>query len=171
MVQRYTISKCVHRSGEYDPGNGFSLRYNCCIDSLPKGDLHLLVEHPELYALEVNGKQIRWEKNRDELDHHMGKAYITDAVQPGENTIVLQCDRFSVKGEIEPIYVKGNFTVHSSGSQWTIAPCNPWDQEPSYRWDTHFIRGVLYEYELNCHSTPASAVLKLSTEATCCSVK
>ena len=158
---------------EYDPGNGFSLRYNCCIDSLPKGDLHLLVEHPELYALEVNGKQIRWEKNRDELDHHMGKAYITDAVQPGENTIVLQCDRFSVKGEIEPIYVKGNFTVHSSGSQWTIAPCNPMGPGTIISQGYPFYPGaILYEYELNCHSTPASAVLKLlGTEATCCSVK
>jgi hypothetical protein len=82
--------------------------------------LHLYVERTEHYQLLVNGKTVAWEREKDWIDPHFGKADISNFVYEGQNHIKLIVNKFSVLLELESIYLRGSFSVNQHNGHWTI---------------------------------------------------
>lgn len=105
----------------------------------------LVVEHPENYIIEVNGREVRYAGLPYWLDIRFLPISIREYVVEGENHIVLRCNNFrygdltSVNDyaarygtEIESIYIVGDFSVqgeYTNGSfdetYWNISKLKP----------------------------------------------
>jgi hypothetical protein len=101
--------------------SGFEATYNFSITegALPSS-LHLYVERTEHYQLLVNGMTVAWEREKDWIDPHFGKADISNFVHEGQNHIKLIANKFSVLLELESIYLRGSFSVNQHNGHWTI---------------------------------------------------
>jgi hypothetical protein len=122
---------------------GFSASYHFKV----KGDfdyssMKAVIERPWLWEVSLNGKMI---EPVDEwwLDREFKIFEIGPFVRKGDNIITLKTTPFRVNAEIEPIYIKGNFTVKPDLKGWFIdAPSGmlspgSWKEQglPFYSWD------------------------------------
>lgn len=100
-------------------------------DEVPN-TISLAIERPELYDVTVNGVPVAMAAGSSKLDHHIGTASISHAVQAGNNRVRLASKGFSIFMEIEAIYIQGDFRVVEHQGQWAIARPAPL-QEGSWR--------------------------------------
>lgn len=81
--------------------------------------LRLAVEQPHLYEISVNGQSVK-EQGEWWLDPEIGLLDISSATRAGTNTITLRREAMSVYAEIEPVYILGDFVLHSAPSGFVI---------------------------------------------------
>lgn len=154
----------LNRNATYNENSGFTITYHFTTlkDFIPK-KLEVVVEHPELCHLKVNGKDVVWIPNATYLDHHFGVADITEQTTCGDNTIEVIVDVFNVLMEIDTIYLKGEFGVQVCNEQWILAKEQALDYGSWRKQGMPFYPyAVNYEYRFTIDSTPTSATIDLA---------
>ena len=79
---------------------------------LPRGPVHLVVERPEIFTIEVNGRRVEANDAGWFVDRSFRKEPVTGAIQAGRNTIRLSTS-YHEEYEIEDCYLVGDFGVDS----------------------------------------------------------
>jgi len=110
-------------SNHYDDHSGFTAYYKFHVKDLPPY-AELVVEQGREYQIRLNGQPVTW-KEGYYLDELNTIAEITKLLIQGENIVELHNRQFDICLELEPVYVRGNFAVESSGTQWTITKPRP----------------------------------------------
>lgn len=104
--------RLLDRDGAFDERSGIVAEYHFHLDEPGEiGSVRLELERPECYRIAVNGVPAEAVSGSSRLDRHMGSADITGALRPGRNTIRLEGRPFSVRMELEPVYLCGPFAV------------------------------------------------------------
>jgi len=98
-----------------------SLKFSFDIKNLPKEDLVLCMETPEVFVVKVNGQKISFSENPEFwIDICFKKVIIPSSIfNEGQNSIVLETV-FRENIDLETIYLTGNFGVELDGSKKTI---------------------------------------------------
>jgi len=96
---------------KFPANSGFTATYRFVIQGTVPAGLMVVVERPDLYAIECNGKPVKARKGQWWLDKAFGKIDLASAAQPGENTLTLKATPFTVFHEIEAVYVLGEFSL------------------------------------------------------------
>lgn len=94
----------------------FELGFTLFIDDMPPGEIHLVLETPELFTITVNDEPVPDEDAGWWVDTTFRKRDITALVSEGQNTIVLR-GAASDKIELESVYVIGEFGVWTENAQ------------------------------------------------------
>jgi hypothetical protein len=87
--------------------------------------LQLVVEVPELYRIEVNGKPVSFAGAPAWIDTRFRRADIAGAVVVGRNQIRLIAHPFDVRMELENVYLLGDFAAVPAAEGFAIAAPKP----------------------------------------------
>ncbi|NMC37968.1 MAG: hypothetical protein GYA41_06570, partial [Bacteroidales bacterium] len=110
-----------------------------------------VIERPHLWKAEVNGTEITPEEGLWWLDRSFAVFKIGTLIREGVNTITLSTYPMKVHAEVEPVYLKGDFSVRPGPKGWFLeAPvknltAGSWKDQglPFYSW------GITYRKEYN----------------------
>lgn len=118
--------RLLDRESSFDERTGIAVDYRFRVlpGALPP-KLGLVVERPELYRVTVNGHPVTIINGTYPLDAHMGQADIAGFAREGDNVVRLEGRPFSIRMEIEAIYVTGDFGVVQDNGEWAIARQQP----------------------------------------------
>ncbi|MBD2843698.1 hypothetical protein IDH44_00725 [Paenibacillus sp. IB182496] len=107
------------------PDSGFEAVYALHVDDAEAvaADTRLIIERPELYTVEVNGRPLAGDFGPSWLDSEVGACSVAGLLVPGRNEIVLRASPFRVLHQLEAIYLEGGFAVRADreAGVWTIA--------------------------------------------------
>jgi hypothetical protein len=92
---------------------------------IDRSSIKVVVEHPELWQLSINGKVVENNPSAYWLDRKFGVYSIGESVIRGENQIMLIAHTMSVHAEVEPVYVIGNFGLESQSKGWKLVSPKP----------------------------------------------
>ena len=107
---------------KFPADSGFTARYHFRIkDAVPEG-LAVVVERPDLYRVDCNGRKLNAAPGEWWLDRAFGRMDLSDVAQVGDNTLTLHATPMSVLHEIEAVYVVGDFSLEATDSGFCIAP-------------------------------------------------
>jgi len=87
--------------------------------------LKLAVECPEVWQVAVNGVSLSFDAGTKFRDPRIRMISIGDQVQVGANMVTLAGKPFSVRQEIDQIYVLGDFSCQAGESGFRIVPTIP----------------------------------------------
>ena len=105
---------------------GFEVSYLFMVDKKLNGkNLQVVVEHPELWQLLINEKEVSVDPSGHWLDRKFGVYNIGQHIIQGENRIILVATTMTVHSEIESIYILGDFSLESQKNGWKIIPPKP----------------------------------------------
>jgi hypothetical protein len=123
-----------------------TLEYTFNVKSLSAGKkARLVLEHPEYYRIFVNGTECQYQGLEPWLDMRFMPIDITDKVIQGENSIRLECEKFSYGDraiiddkfarygtEIESVYIVGDFAVEGdfASAVYDTSYWNRWGLKP-----------------------------------------
>lgn len=82
--------------------------------------LRMVVERPEIWAIEVNNIPLKALPGEWWLDRHFPVYAIGKLAHTGTNTIRLKAEKMSVFAEIMPVYILGDFSVYSQETGFRI---------------------------------------------------
>lgn len=105
-------------SNQFGDGTGFTVSYRFQVEDIPEV-AELEAEQGRQYEAELNGKPVIW-RDGYYLDELNAIADIAGLMIKGENVLVLKTDRFDVRLEVEPVYIRGEFRVVPVEGIWTI---------------------------------------------------
>jgi hypothetical protein len=113
--------------------------------------LKAVVERSHLWAVSVNGINVKPEDGKWWLDRSFNVFNIGSLVKAGNNSITLKASPMKVHAEIEPVYIVGDFSVRSAEKGWIVeAPASvyttgSWKTQglPFYSW------GITYSKEFS----------------------
>jgi len=149
----------------FDVNTGFTAEYHFIIkEKFDYSTLTAVVERPDLWTVSFNGTEISPENGQWWLDREFAVFRIGDLVKTGKNTISLKTSPMKIHAEIEPVYIKGEFSVNPADKGWTLgAPvkaltAGSWKDQglPFYSW------GVTYSKEFTGLSTGTPYKIKLN---------
>ncbi len=149
----------------FDSNTGFTAEYHFIIkEKFDYSTLTAVVERPDLWTVSFNGTEISPENGQWWLDREFAVFRIGDLVKTGKNTISLKTSPMKIHAEIEPVYIKGEFSVNPADKGWTLgAPvkaltAGSWKDQglPFYSW------GVTYSKEFTGLSTGTPYKIKLN---------
>lgn len=110
----------------FEQGTGFTASYHFQVAAGTElAGLRAAVERPHLWQVSVNGQVVSPRPNEWWLDHDFAVFDIGQYCKTGNNTLTIQAMRMSVHAEIEPVYILGNFSLHSLNKGWGISPAAP----------------------------------------------
>jgi hypothetical protein len=147
---------------KFPAASGFEATYRFTIAERVPASLFAVVERPDLYAIECNGKPVKAIPGAWWLDRAFGKIDIAGAAAVGENTLVLKAAPFTVFHEIEPVYLVGDFALRAAEHGFAIVP------ESNLRfgaWNSQgypfYAQGVAYtqKFRVNPRSGPCRIAL------------
>ncbi len=99
----------------------FELAFSFVVDTVPEGDVFLVLETPEAFDITLNDAPVPDEDAGWWVDTTFRKRRITGMIESGENTITLR-GQATPKIELESMYVIGDFGVWTEDLQdFTIA--------------------------------------------------
>ena len=141
-------------SRKFPTNSGFTATYRFVIQGAVPPGLVVVVERPDLYAVECNGKPVKPLKGQWWLDKAFGKIDLASVAQPGANTLTLKAAPFTMLHEIEPVYVLGEFSLKPVEKGFVIVA----DQALSLgRWNEQgqpfLSAGVIYEESFDVGKT------------------
>ena len=150
----------------FSPESGFEAAYRFTIEQqLPK-QLWIVIERPDLYTIECNGKTVSAQQGSWWLDKSFGKIDITDSVKIGENAVTIKASPFTIYHELEPAYILGTFKLKSADSGFVILG----DSEPTLKlgsWKEQaypfYAAGVSYKQEFDIARTDGRYIVELSS--------
>jgi hypothetical protein len=92
----------------------------------------------------------------------MGKMDISKFVKPGENVLLAKATPFTIKHEVQPAYVLGDFSLKTADKSFVVIPETPLAMGP---WNTQgapfFGESVAYSTSFNVADTKKSVVVRL----------
>ncbi len=104
-----------------------------------------MLERPDLYSITCNGVAVLPRKGEWWLDRAFGRIDIGARARVGENEVVLKASPFSVKHELEPAYLLGDFTLAPVSSGFAVMPDQPFGLGPwNARGHPFYSEGVSY---------------------------
>jgi hypothetical protein len=109
-------------SKKFPANSGFEAAYYFTIVGNVPANLAVVIERPDLYRIECNGKPVTEKKGAWWLDKAFGRIPIAKYAQVGENVITLKATPFTIYHELEPIYVLGDFSLKPVDKGFVIAP-------------------------------------------------
>jgi hypothetical protein len=109
---------------KFPPQSGFQATYRFTIGKRVPATLFAVVERPDLYTIECNGKPVQAVPGAWWLDKAFGKIDITQAAAAGENRLVLKASPFTIFHEIEAAYILGDFALLPAARGFTIVPAS-----------------------------------------------
>jgi hypothetical protein len=112
-------------SKKFPPQSGLEAVYHFTIRGRVPASLTLVVERPDLYSIECNGRPAAPEKDSWWLDKAFGKLDITAAAQLGENLVTLKASPFTVFHELESVYILGDFRLEPLEKGFAVAAEEP----------------------------------------------
>jgi hypothetical protein len=125
--------------------SGLQATYRFTIGEHVPANLFAVVERPDLYQIECNGKPVQPVPGAWWLDKAFGKIDITRAAVVGENSLVLKASPFTIFHEIEAAYILGDFALRPTEHGFAIVP------EPDLRlgaWNSQgypfYAQGIAY---------------------------
>ena len=105
---------------------GFNVIYPFTIDNkLEVKKLQVVIEHPELWQLLINGEKVSPEPSKYWLDRKFGVYNIGQHIIKGDNQITLVAPVMTVYSEVESIYLRGNFGLEPQKKGWKLVSPKP----------------------------------------------
>lgn len=102
---------------------GFSATYHFIVDDyLDCSTLKAVIERSELYTITLNGENISGQSEEWWIDPEFHVLPIGDYIRCGENSLILSIKPMKLDAELAPIYILGNFSLHSDSHGWKIVP-------------------------------------------------
>lgn len=147
----------------FDANSGFEVSYQFSIDkALDKSPLKVVIEHPGLYQLAINGKNIKPDLGNYWLDRKFGIYSIGDHTIKGENQITLTALSMTIHSEIEAIYLLGDFNLEPQEEGFKIVPSKPiqlgsWKEQGN----PFYSDAISYTKSFNVQNTNKRFVVKL----------
>ncbi len=133
----------------FPPESGFEALYRFTIDEAVPANLEIVIERPDLYSITCNGQPVAAEAEpaavdsslrpdaplpagtqtvafkRWWLDKAFGCIPLGSVARVGENVVTLKARPFTIFHELEPAYVRGDFTLKPAGKGFVIAADRP----------------------------------------------
>jgi hypothetical protein len=94
-------------------------------DALDFSTLKAVVERPELFAVAVNGREVKPLAGEWWLDRAFGVYPIGPYVVAGKNRIVVTARPFTIHSELEPVYILGDFRLTAAPRGFELRPPAP----------------------------------------------
>jgi hypothetical protein len=110
---------------KFPESSGFTVSYKFTIEGQAPNPLTFVVERPDLYTIECNGKPVTARQGEWWLDRAFGRIDISAAAKTGENVVTVKATPFSVFHEIEAAFVLGDFAVKPVDKGFVIAAAQP----------------------------------------------
>ena len=135
---------------------GFSATYHFPLKGkFDFSDIKAVIERPGLWAVTVNGTEVKPEAGKWWLDRSFGVFNIGPFVKTGDNKITLRTSPMKINAEVEPVYILGDFSVKPVEKGWeidaplTVYTTGNWKKQalPFYSW------GVSYSKEFNIENS------------------
>ncbi len=104
------------------PESGVQATYHFTISERVPEPLFAVVERPDLYTIECNGKPVQAAAGAWWLDKSFGKIDISKAALLGENQLLLKASPFTIFHELEAVYILGDFGLRSTEHGFAIVP-------------------------------------------------
>ncbi|MHC4098519.1 MAG: glycosyl hydrolase, partial [Planctomycetota bacterium] len=120
---------------KFPADSGFSATYRFTIEKQVPNELYIVIERPDLYSINCNGKAVKAIKGSWWLDKSFGKVNIKAAAKVGDNTVTIKASPFTIYHELEPAYVLGDFALKAADSGFVIVSDRPLGLD--HRRDTH----------------------------------
>lgn len=156
-------------SNLFGEGTGFTASYRFSVEDVPE-IVELAAEQGQQYEVMLNGKPVIWREGYY-LDDLTAVADIAGMLKKGENIVVLKTDRFDVRLEVEPVYIRGEFHVVPREGIWTIT------KKEKLQYGTWIEQGypmyegaVLYSYTFSKEKAGKVIVSVPQMETTCASL-
>lgn len=106
----------------FPPESGFQATYRFMIDGSVPANLFAVVERPDLYTIECNGKPVQATPGAWWLDKSFGRIDIAKTAVAGVNTLVLKASPFTIFHELEAVYILGDFALRPVERGFAIVP-------------------------------------------------
>ena len=145
---------------------GFEVSYPFLVDKkLDVSSLQVVIEHPELWQLSINGRTVLPVPSKYWLDRKFAVYNIGANVTESENRIRLTATKMTVHSEIEPVYILGDFSLEPQKKGWKIVSSKPiklgsWKEQgyPFYSEAVSYSK----QYSINAMGINKRYVVKLS---------
>jgi hypothetical protein len=112
-------------STPFPDDSGFDMVYRFHIEQRLPDTLEIVIERPDLYQITCNDQPVQAKFGQWWLDRAFGRIDLTGIARLGENTVHLKATPMTVFHEIEPAYVIGEFSLHTTEKGYAIAPPKP----------------------------------------------
>ncbi|HEK86179.1 MAG TPA: hypothetical protein ENO29_07490 [Candidatus Aminicenantes bacterium] len=104
-------------------GTGFKADYHFILaPGIDLKSLQLVVERPEIFKVQVNGRALNPIPGSWWLDRAFGVFPLEKVARIGFNTITLTVTPFNLLAELEPVYLLGDFSVEPASRGFTLNP-------------------------------------------------
>ncbi|MBN2577482.1 MAG: hypothetical protein JXB10_00635 [Pirellulales bacterium] len=110
---------------QFPADSGFEATYRFTIEDKVPAGLEIVIERPDLYKIECNGKPVTALKDAWWLDKAFGRIDLTQTAQVGENTVTIRARPMTLFHEIEPAYLRGDFNLKPAASGFVVVPPQP----------------------------------------------
>ncbi len=101
---------------------GFEVSYSFLVDKkLDPSSLQVVIEHPELWDIEINSNPVLSDPSKHWLDRKFGVYAIGKHVSKGKNYIRLRAQVMSVHAEVEPVFILGDFSLEPQEKGWKLS--------------------------------------------------
>ncbi|MHC4365432.1 MAG: glycosyl hydrolase [Planctomycetota bacterium] len=117
---------------QFSADSGFEATYRFTIGKRVPERLYIVIERADLYEISCNGKAVSAIKGAWWLDKSFGKIDIRSAAKVGKNAVVIKASPMTVRHELEPAYVLGEFRLKAGDLGFVIVPDEPLESGP---WD------------------------------------
>ncbi len=107
---------------QFPADSGFEATYHFTIAEKVPASLWAVIEHPEMYTITCNGKNVSATKGEWWLDKSFGKIDIASAAKVGDNAVTLKASPMTIFHELDCAYVLGDFAVQAADHGFTITP-------------------------------------------------
>jgi len=104
-------------------GSGFEADFNFTLTpGVDVTSLQVVVERPHLWQVAVNSRPVTNTQDAWWLDKNFAVYSIGDLCTTGKNKITLRSDRFTIHTELEPVYLRGNFSLKVEDKGFAVIP-------------------------------------------------
>jgi hypothetical protein len=110
---------------QFPAESGFVADYRFTIEEQVPKDLEVVVERPDLYEIKCNDKVVTAKKGVWWLDKCFGRIDLGGAAKVGENSIALRAKPMTLYHELEPVHIRGDFSLKALPSGFAVVPPKP----------------------------------------------
>jgi hypothetical protein len=110
----------------FNLGTGFKAHFYFTVaPGVDLKSLKLVVERPDIFIVQVNGRTLEALPNSWWLEKAFGVFLLERVVRTGLNTVDLIVNPFDLLAELEPIYILGDFSLIPASRGFVITPEKP----------------------------------------------
>lgn len=105
--------------------SGFTAHYRFTLEGAVPPDLEIVLERPDLYTISCNGRPVAARPGSWWLDKAFGRVPLAAAARPGENVVTLTARPLTLFHELEPAYLRGDFTLKPAAQGFVLTTAQP----------------------------------------------